>query len=269
MLGLCIPPVRLNARCSRKPEEALRALAFAAQSYLNRLDGIVTDGGAPLRTALVTRVRGTGPGVSFGRLVAAIEAGFPLAWSCPFEGSMNVSGAALPIGPALGEDRDDGFLFLKFAPQTLDLPLHIHPESDRFIFAIGGRGFFHLTDDSLAAVATEVHHMPVRDRDALMFRRGVVHTFSTAEHPLTLLSYHRPFVPLDAPGQYTVSDPPRYPRDFLLSCASEVSFDAAWTRIGGADGLRTDAASRRSVFALDLERYAKQHQILHLRSQVD
>lgn len=36
-----------------------------------------------------------------------------------------------------------------------------------------------------------IKHLPVRDRDALMFRRGLVHTFSTVEDPLVLLSYHR------------------------------------------------------------------------------
>lgn len=74
----------------------------------------------------------------------------------------------------------------------------------------------------------------MRDRDALMFRRGLVHTFSTAEDPLVLLSYHRPFVPLDEPGQYTPADPPLAPREILADCRSQVSFDAAWTVAGAA-----------------------------------
>jgi mannose-6-phosphate isomerase-like protein (cupin superfamily) len=251
MLGLAIPPFSIDATCASDRRAALRALAAAAQSYLQQFDEATGRGLLPARTALVTRVRGTGPGVSFGSVVAAVEAGFSLQWTCPFEGSINVSGAALPIGAALGESRDDGFLFLRFAPGTVDLPLHIHPESDRFIFVIGGRGFFHVTDEPLdAAPSSEVCHSPARDRDALMFRRGVVHTFSTAEHPLSLLSYHRPFVPLDEPNQYTVSVPPVTPAQFLSSCTSRVSFDAAWTRIAMSQPSPAGGASRSSVFAL-------------------
>ena len=61
-----------------------------------------------------------------------------------------------------------------------------------------------------------------------MFRRGAVHTFSTAEHALTLLSYHRPFIELDDPAQYILVQPPLSPADFLRDVHSRVSFDA-WT----------------------------------------
>ena len=90
--------------------------------------------------------------------------------------------------------------------------------------------FFHLTADPLNAISPDdVKHMPVRDRDALMFRRGVVHTFSTAEHELLLLSYHQPYVDLNDPGQYTVSNPPMTAGQFLRGNTSKISFDAAWT----------------------------------------
>jgi hypothetical protein len=154
-----------------------------------------------------------------------------LTWECPFEGSMHVSGAAIRGADVLQDPaRDDGFLVLRFAPGTRDLPLHIHPAPDRFIFAIGGRGFFHVSP----APFHDVHryaicHTAVRDRDALMFRRGAVHTFSTAEHPLTLLSYHRPFVELDDPSQFVLTKPPLAPTDFLCGIQSRVSFDAGWT----------------------------------------
>ena len=126
--------------------------------------------------------------------------------------------------------RTDGFLALRFAAGTRDLPLHVHPASDRFILAIRGRGFFHVS----AAPPHEAHrhpirHAAVRDRDALMFRRGAVHTFSTAEHPLTLLSYHRPFIELEDPAQYVLTEPPLVPAAFLRDVQSRVSFDAAWT----------------------------------------
>ena len=157
----------------------------------------------------------------------------PLQWACPFEGSHNVSGATVSGAELLGPGRTDGFLFLRFAPGTQDLPLHVHPSSDRFIFAIGGRGFFHLAPDPLNAIApSRVNHMAVRDRDALMFRRGAVHTFSTAaEHELLLLSYHQPFIELDDPDQYAVSADPVTPRQFLPEVTSTISFDPAWSPV--------------------------------------
>jgi hypothetical protein len=235
MLGVYFEPHRFDPQCASDPRQALRALASAASRYLERFEDAVRRGDVGPKNALVTRVRGTGPGVSFGSLVSAVQGTFIREWCCPFEGSHNVRGAPLPIGSALDEARDDGFLFLRFAPQTTDLPLHIHPHSDRFIFVIGGRGFFHVAHEPLTALSSDrIVHLPARDRDALMFRRGLVHTFSTAEHELVLLSYHRPFVPLDEPGQYTCSEPPLAPSAFLDPRSTRVSFDAAWTICGGA-----------------------------------
>jgi hypothetical protein len=233
MLSFGIEPVRIDSSAARDPIEAYLALADAASFYLHRLGDAEGTEQFPRRSAFVTRVRGTGPGVSFGSLLSAIRT-LPLQWSCPFEGSHNVSGAEVRGEQLLGADRTDGFLFLRFAPGTQDLPLHIHPSSDRFIFAIGGRGFFHLTADPLdAVVPSRVNHIPVRDRDALMFRRGAVHTFSTAEHELLLLSYHQPFVTLDDPAQYAVTRPPITPADFLSEQVSKISFDSAWTLVPG------------------------------------
>jgi hypothetical protein len=228
MLSIPIDPVSIEPGCSGNPAAAFRALATAAVEYLHRLDLAVASNLVSRFPALMTRVRGTGPGVSLGSLIAAIEQGFPLAWSCPFEGSQNVSGAVLTAAEALGEDRDDGFLFLRFDAGTRDLPLHVHPRSDRFIYAIGGRGFFHAAKDSRHLTAG-IRHTAVRDRDVLMFRRGVAHTFSTADHTLTLLSYHRPFIPLDHDDQYTPNDPLMLPRDFLNGAEPKISFDAGWT----------------------------------------
>jgi hypothetical protein len=229
MLALGIEPVFVEPAAADSPAAAYLALADAATFYLGRLHDAASKRQIGSASAMVTRVRGTGPGVSFGSLVNSLRS-LPLEWICPFEGSHNVSGAEVRGNDLLGEGRTDGFLLLRFAPGTRDLPLHIHPSSDRFIFAIGGRGFFHISADPLAAIdPTRVHHMPVRDRDALMFAQGAVHTFSTAEHELLLLSYHRPFIGLDDPDQYSVSDPPVTPHQFLPGYASKISFDAAWT----------------------------------------
>jgi len=227
MRAIAIEPYAIDPHAVPTGAEAFRALAGAAASYLGHLDAIAETSSCP---AMVTRIRGTGPGVSFGTLISAIEQQFTLDWTCPFEGSPNVAGAPLLANMILGEEQTDGFLFLRFVPGTRDLPLHIHPESDRFIFVIGGRGFFHIANKSLENCApSNVRHVPARDRDAFMFRRGVVHTFSTAEHPLVLLSYHRPFIALDDDSQYAVGSTPLTPAEFLKGYRSSVSFDAAWT----------------------------------------
>jgi mannose-6-phosphate isomerase-like protein (cupin superfamily) len=222
-------PCSISPDAARSGRHAYFALAEAAGSYLSRLD---THCGVDSHRygAMVTRIRGTGPGVSFGSLIDAIQSDLAVNYETPFEGSLNVSGAALPASAILDEDRDDGFLFLRFSPGTRDLPLHIHPRSDRFIFVIGGRGFFHVTGDPLDAVRpNRIRHVPARDRDVFMFRRGVVHTFSTAEHELLLLSYHRPFIALDDDSQYSVGADPLTPAAFLEGQRGMISFDAGWT----------------------------------------
>jgi mannose-6-phosphate isomerase-like protein (cupin superfamily) len=232
MLGLCFQPVVIPATAALRSDAAYSALADAAAHYLRELDAAVARGEINARVALNTRIRGTGPGVAFGDLVRRLGEVPGLKWQTPFEGSSNVSGAALPGDQVLGRSRDDGFLFLRFAPATGDLPLHTHPDSDRFIFVVGGRGFFHTTGEAMDAIQTEsLVHVPARDRDVLMFRRGTVHTFSTAAEPLELLSYHRPFVALDDPAQYEVSAPPLTPNVFLRGLRATVSFDAAWNAL--------------------------------------
>jgi hypothetical protein len=228
MLALAIEPLAIDPAATQSPAAAFEALAAVAQSYLGQMSASVNAAVLPRRAALLTRVRGTGPGVSFGRVVDALKSA-PLDWKCPFEGSLNVSGAVLTAVDLLGGRRDDGFLFLRFKPQTQDLPLHVHDDSDRFIFANGGRGFFHVSPDELeAGRARRLRHTPVRNRDALMFRRGTVHTFSTADEPLTLLSYHHPYLPLEDERQYRVSSPPETPAEFLRDQRAVVSFDAGW-----------------------------------------
>jgi mannose-6-phosphate isomerase-like protein (cupin superfamily) len=228
--GTFIEPFVFPRDSARDALSAYRSLIDAAQWHLRALDDAVALRELPPRTALHSRVRGTGPCVAFGTLIELIETGLNLDWQSPFEGSHNVTGAALPANEVLCENREDGLLFLRFAPNTQDLPLHIHPRSDRFIYVVGGRGYFHVaTNDSDLRDADSIHHVPARDRDVFMFPRGTVHTFSTDEHPLILVSYHRPFVPLDEADQFDVGETSYFPRQFLAGRCGLVSFDAAWT----------------------------------------
>ena len=229
MLALGILPVVLDPLAPASPAAAFKAVATAAQTYLKEMEAGIAAGILPDRVALMTRVRGTGPGVSFGSVVSALQSAV-VGWICPFEGCMTARGSVLRGADLVGPERDDAFLLLRFAPHTLDLPLHTHEDSDRFICAIEGRGFFHVSPDPLeAGPSRRLHHAAVRDRDALMFRRGTVHTFSTAEHPLTLLSYHSPYISLADERQYTLPSAAERPAEFLRGRHSQVSFDPAWS----------------------------------------
>jgi hypothetical protein len=80
-----------------------------------------------------------------------------------------------------------------------------------------------------------------------MFRRGTVHTFSTAEESLTLLSYHHPYIPLDDERQYRVSRPQENPAEFLFSQRPSVSFDAGWSVLASG-GLAIPRPTHRFVY---------------------
>ena len=210
--------------------DALRAATDVAQAGVRRMHALIEEGRLGRRTALVGRVRGTGPAVSFGLLMRAIEVTFPMALRSPFEGSHNVSGAVLPLGKLLQEDRTDGFLRLRFRVETKDLPMHIHEHSDRLIFVLGGRGFFHVSPEPLETFTeVNVRHIPVRSRDVLVFPRGTIHTFSTATQPLELLSYHSPYIPLDDPCQYTATTPSVFPAVTADGAASRIRCDPAFS----------------------------------------
>src|SRR4051812_18409429 len=114
MLSLGIEPVQIDPDTATTREGAFAVLANAAQRYLKSFEQqTAADVKTPAR-AVITRVRGTGPGVSFGSVLAPLLDDAFLKWECPFEGSSNVSGAAIRGADVLDEaDRDDGFLVLR------------------------------------------------------------------------------------------------------------------------------------------------------------
>lgn len=182
--------------------------------------------------AAIGRVRGTGPGVSFGSVIEAIQSGFSVKMKSPFEGSESVAGGVLLPAEAGLSARDDGFLFLRFAEQSRDLPMHTHEDSDRLIYVLEGRGFFHASRERLDDfTGDDIRNVPVRSRDVLLFRRGVMHTFSTESEALLLLSYHAPFVPLEDPRQYTVPDRVILPGKIVDRTRSRITCDPAWSRL--------------------------------------
>ncbi|MGE3182355.1 MAG: hypothetical protein AB7N71_12050 [Phycisphaerae bacterium] len=155
---------------------------------------------------------------------------FPRRLEFPFENSHFVGGAVLDLAEILNEDRNDAFLLLRFKPGAVDLPMHEHLDSCRCIIAIGGRGFFHVTDQQLHNFdGNAVRTYPVRQRDVLTFRRGTIHTFSTTVHHLDLLSYHQPYIPLDAPEQYTIPKHVCCPGLERRKMDATITCDPAWS----------------------------------------
>ncbi len=227
---VAIPPRHI--RRTEQSESAFVSLLDTARDYVANLVPDVSCGSSLPGNAFLGRIRGTGPGVSFGSLVDAMQEAHPVTLQSPFEGSTTVAGAVLHPRELLSVQRDDAMLLLRFDAGSVDLPMHAHERSDRFIYVVSGRGYFHVSDDPASALsATGIRHVPVRARDALLFRRNTVHTFSTDREPLTLLSYHGPYVPLDDPAQYTIAQPSVFPASLMDPSRSAVSFDAAWNRL--------------------------------------
>ncbi|MFN0012179.1 MAG: cupin domain-containing protein [Phycisphaerales bacterium] len=180
--------------------------------------------------AAVSRLRGTGRGVSCTRLFDALERDHPLRLEAPFEGSDRVSGAVWRGDQVLGGPSTAAVARLLWAAEARDLPMHVHDHSDRFIVVRHGRGYFHVTDESCDEFCGgAVRSIPARERDVFLFTRGVVHTFSTDSEPMELLSCQLPFVPFDQPEQYRVPACRWTAATHRDGYAAEIACDAAWT----------------------------------------
>lgn len=198
---------RGNLSGSISGRDAFRGLSAMAATALDQFKAELAKRKDDIRGAAVGTVRGTGPGVSFGALVAALERDEPRVMHAPFENTASISGAVWESAGLINSDDRSALLKLRFEKGTDELPLHAHLASDRVIFVLGGRGFFHVSPEPIEAGSTRsVQSIAVRPRDALVFTRGVVHTFSAPTEPLELLSFHEPFIPLDEPDQYTVAE---------------------------------------------------------------
>lgn len=196
-LTLELPPLHLVIASDGRDlgGRVLDGLLAMATQGVRHLQERASKGGAR-RVAAVSRLRGTGRGIRFRDLVAALEREHPITLESPFEGSMKVAGAAW-------NSRSGALAKLRWSEHADDLPMHVHEHSDRFIIVDQGRGFFHVTDETADDfTGTKVRTIPARERDVFMFSRGVVHTFSTAEEPMTLLSCQLPFLAFDDPRQY-------------------------------------------------------------------
>ena len=198
--SLVLDPLGLTAPSVLR---SLLALARHALTDMPRALPLTGD-----RFAATGRIRGTGPGVSFSSAVAALERTWPVELQFPFEGSARVGGAAWPACELLGPEEDGAAVKLRWEPGANDLPMHTHTTSDRFIVVLEGRGYYHVSEQSVEAFeGSDVLTIAARPMDVFAFTRDVVHTFSTGpDEGMTLLSVHLPFVPLDDPRQYALPD---------------------------------------------------------------
>jgi mannose-6-phosphate isomerase-like protein (cupin superfamily) len=181
-------------------------LTFGA-SAMTRVERMAREQGRPV--AAMSRVRGTGRGVHFGSFIEAMEEEHPLRLESPFEGSDLVSGGAWIAERLLSQPEqsavplDAAVAKLRWAAGADDLPLHVHDHSARFIIVLEGRGFFHLSDQSTDRFdGLGVRSIPARERDIFAFTPGLLHTFSTSEYAMTLLSVQMPYLAFDDPDQY-------------------------------------------------------------------
>lgn len=209
---------------------ALAAYFEMAEAALARLRAAIADSRVPVRAAVIGRVRGTGPNVSFGSRVAEIERVYPIDLASPFEGTESVAGGVWLGRSLLDGSNDCALMKLRFAAGTTDLPMHVHEHSSRFIVVLEGRGYYHVSREEAGEfTGRDVRCVPVRERDALIFSPGVMHTFSTGKEPLVLLSYHDPYIPLHDPRQFTVPVTRHCPAAEQETAAGLVACDPAWT----------------------------------------
>lgn len=209
--------------------DLLARLLDTAAEYVGRLRQRVETLDLPTRVALFGRVRGTGPGVSFTQLFERLRAAFPMPLVSPFEECDSVAGAVMEAQELVSPRRDDALLVLKFEAGSRELPMHSHEDSERFIYVVSGRGFFHVSNEPVDRFGgRDIRHIPVRASDIVMFSRGTVHTFSTDGEPLVLLSYHAPYVPLNDDRQYAVPSVRVCPGLTADPQQSRIACDAAW-----------------------------------------
>lgn len=138
--------------------------------------------------------------------VEDILSNYPLRLISPFEDTASIAGGLWSGRTLFGPAYDDALAKLRFSSGTLELPIHTHDYSDRFIAVAAGCGRFWWSQaprDKFDGCGVE--SMPVRVGDVLVFTRGLLHTFSAPTDDLLLLSFHSPEIPFNDPRQFTLS----------------------------------------------------------------
>lgn len=146
-----------------------------------------------------------GLGATLETLSRRIDREYPIELRSPFEETESIAGALWSGKELLGDEREDGLAKLRFARGTLDLPVHVHQHSDRFIAVLRGAGRFWWSEQTLDQFdARQIESVAVAEGDVLVFTRNLLHTFSAPDEELVLLSYHSPEIPFEDRRQYTI-----------------------------------------------------------------
>ena len=226
-----LPPFRLTTPRADDPSgrEVLAGVLSMAQAAVDHLTRIAAASKTP-RMAVVGRLRGTGRGIHFRDLIAALEREHPIELKSPFECSDLVAGAAWSGEEIIGPQYRGALAKLRWSVGADNLPAHIHDASDRFIIVESGRGFFHVSDQPFDEFdGSDVRSIPARERDVFLFTRGVMHTFSTLDQPMTLLSVQLPYMDFDDPRQYRLPKKIWTARENPETTPPQVGCDPAWT----------------------------------------
>lgn len=233
----------------RLGSRVLAGLVALAERAVERFDQLRRRYRGVCPTAVVSRVRGTGRGVSFTSLIAELERAHPVSLEYPFEDSERVGGAVWIARDLLGGRSTTSVAKLRWDSRALDLPMHVHDFSDRFIIVLKGRGFFHVSDEPPECFTGErVRSVPARERDVFLFKRGTMHTFSTGEEPMTLLSCQLPYLAFNDPKQYRLPKIQWTAKDRADGYAPRVACDPGWSVI--AQGSATKAVSAADVVSM-------------------
>lgn len=186
---------------------ALAKLFDVAERTIAQVNAEIRAGRLGPRSFLFGRVSRPFTRNMIADLASLIDAEYPITLQAPFEDTPSVAGAVWSGGELFGTERNDGLLKLRFERGALDLPMHIHEQSDRYIVVLRGGGVFHFTDEPLRDfTARRIQCRPVQTGDVLIFSRGLLHTFSAPNTELVLLSYHNPLIPLNDAAQYTLPE---------------------------------------------------------------
>lgn len=233
-----LPPLTLNVPHGAEPlgTRVLVAILNLAGDTLSHARQVAEQAGQT-RFAAVGRLRGTGRGVHFSRLLAALEEHHPIQLVSPFEDSHLVAGAAWEGPSLIGPGCTAALANLRWSAGADDLPMHVHDHSDRFIIVDKGRGYFHVSDQPIDRFdGRSVRTVPARERDVFVFTRGVVHTFSTTEEPMTLLSCQLPYLPFNDPHQFRIPQTRWIAKENPEPAPASVQVDPSWMLMFNSTG---------------------------------
>ncbi|MBA5868106.1 MAG: cupin domain-containing protein [Nitrospira sp. CR1.3] len=200
--------LRVLAGTKSRPPRWSGALASFFDVSRNVLDSVLADVRSGRLAQPTFLFGGTGDhdlADTLDTLMTAIDSEYDLPLYSPFEDTESIAGALWSGHELFGLGREDALAKLRFSAGTLDLPLHVHEHSDRFIVVLSGKGRFWWSEESWRKfTGIGIQSTPVHVGDVLVFTRDLLHTFSAPDEDLLLLSYHSPEISFNDPRQFTL-----------------------------------------------------------------